>query len=61
MDADLADEICISRGDVEIGDGGLRPFVDRDLSLVADLGRHELGFAFPAGRDTMMRYVRKRS
>ncbi len=61
LDADLADEVIISQSELVIGEGGIPPFGDRGVDLVAqDPGYRTVGQR-TVGADTMTHYVRDRS
>jgi diaminohydroxyphosphoribosylaminopyrimidine deaminase/5-amino-6-(5-phosphoribosylamino)uracil reductase len=61
VDADLADEICVSRGNVEIGQGGLLPFVDEGIELIERASRYRRVASDAVGDDIMTIYQRERA
>lgn len=61
VDDDLADEVWVSMGDMEIGAGGTRPFGDRGLGLIRELPRYRETSHSRVGSDTLITWIRDRS
>lgn len=59
VDADLADTVIVSRGDMEVGAGGIRPLVDRGVEVFEDPARFVRTGSWQVGRDAMTSYRRK--
>lgn len=61
LDADLADEVIISQSDLIIGDGGILPFGERGVDLVASSVFYRKVGSRRFGADTMTHFLRERS
>jgi diaminohydroxyphosphoribosylaminopyrimidine deaminase/5-amino-6-(5-phosphoribosylamino)uracil reductase len=61
LDADLADEVIISQSELVVGEGGILPFGDRGVDLVAGNPLYRGLGPRRVGADTMTHYVRDRN